>query len=259
MFNAAWELENSLQYQPAIETYEQIIKDYPESDEAKLCPDRILFCEGMLDQDWSKQRDYFLAVADTSNVEDLRLMLRSSAAWCLVELGQEDSASAEYLALMDSTSEEYETYVFELQRMFAELHATGIDTIFTGNKTAGSADRLSRILARAEQMLTADKPNPQAVTHVPTRFALYQNYPNPFNPITEIRFELPEATGVELKIFNTLGQLVTTLVSETRPAGAYTVKWDGKNSSGLPVSTGMYVYQIKAGKFSDAKKMLLLR
>jgi hypothetical protein len=94
---------------------------------------------------------------------------------------------------------------------------------------------------------------------VPASYKLYQNHPNPFNPITDIRFDLPEKVRVELIIFNTLGQKVATLVDDVRPAGAYQIQWDSKNASGVPVSTGMYIYQLKAGNFTSTKKMLLLR
>jgi hypothetical protein len=94
---------------------------------------------------------------------------------------------------------------------------------------------------------------------VPTKYQLYQNYPNPFNPNTEIKFDLPEAVRVELKVFNILGQEVAKLVDEVRPAGAYTINWDSKSASGVSVASGLYVYQLKAGKFSDAKKMVLIR
>ncbi|HEY3295406.1 MAG TPA: FlgD immunoglobulin-like domain containing protein [bacterium] len=94
---------------------------------------------------------------------------------------------------------------------------------------------------------------------LPTSYKLYQNYPNPFNPQTEIRFDLPEAVRVELKIYNSLGQLVTTLADQVRPAGSYTLLWDGTSSSGSVVASGLYIYQLRAGAFTDAKKMLLMR
>ena len=96
-------------------------------------------------------------------------------------------------------------------------------------------------------------------TPIPSAYHLYQNYPNPFNPVTEIAFDLPEAVQVELKVFNILGQEVATLLDAVRPAGAYRVQWDSKNVSGMTVASGVYVYQIKAGKFVDAKKMVLIR
>jgi hypothetical protein len=94
---------------------------------------------------------------------------------------------------------------------------------------------------------------------IPTAYRLYQNYPNPFNPNTEIHFDLPEAVKVQLKVFNVLGQQVTTLVNDVRPAGVYRVMWDGKSAGGSSVASGVYVYQLKAGSFVDAKKMVLIR
>ncbi|HEY3295833.1 MAG TPA: T9SS type A sorting domain-containing protein [bacterium] len=79
-------------------------------------------------------------------------------------------------------------------------------------------------------------------------------YPNPFNPTTEIRFDLPQAARVELKVYNSLGQLVSTLLDETRAAGSYSIPWNGQNHA-----TGLYFCQIKAGPFTATRKMLLLK
>ena len=95
--------------------------------------------------------------------------------------------------------------------------------------------------------------------YVPTEYKLYQNYPNPFNPTTEIRYDISEIVPVKLSIYNILGQHVVTLVDQVSKSGAFRVYWDGKNAAGIDVSTGMYIYQIKAGNFVDAKKMLLLK
>ena len=94
---------------------------------------------------------------------------------------------------------------------------------------------------------------------MPTEFELAQNYPNPFNPETEIRFGLPEASEVLLRVFNTLGQEIRTLVDRPYQAGFHSVRWDGKDNLGNPVSSGIYFYQIKAGKYVQVKKMSLLR
>jgi len=94
---------------------------------------------------------------------------------------------------------------------------------------------------------------------LPTEYALEQNYPNPFNPSTNISFALPKAGKVEVSVFNVLGQEVNSLVSEERTAGTHTVVWDGRNSSGNVVSSGIYFYRIVAGDFSQTKKMLMLK
>lgn len=94
---------------------------------------------------------------------------------------------------------------------------------------------------------------------VVTGFALGQNYPNPFNSSTAISFNVPSISSVKIVVFDMLGREVTTLVDDVRSAGSYNIYWDGKITSGLSVASGVYVYQIKAGNFQDAKKMVLLR
>ncbi len=94
---------------------------------------------------------------------------------------------------------------------------------------------------------------------VPSDFALHQNYPNPFNPETHIAFDLPKTTNVTITVYNTLGQKVKTLVNETRQAGRHTVTWDGTDEFGNKVASGVYIYQIRAGNFVQAKKMSLMR
>ena len=94
---------------------------------------------------------------------------------------------------------------------------------------------------------------------LPQSYTLNQNYPNPFNPETEISFQIPSATYTSLKIFNILGQEVKTLVDEHREAGHYTVSWSGRDEFGKEVTSGIYFYTLKAGEFTDTKRMLLLK
>lgn len=94
----------------------------------------------------------------------------------------------------------------------------------------------------------------------PTEFALLQNFPNPFNPETTIGYELAESADVTLQIYNVVGQVVRTLIaSESQSVGRYQVRWDGMDDRGMPVSSGIYFYQISAGKFQDVRKLMLLK
>ena len=93
----------------------------------------------------------------------------------------------------------------------------------------------------------------------PKQFALFQNYPNPFNPETMIRFQIPQADHVTVKIFNTLGAEIRKVVNEQYQAGDYSIIWDGRDNSGKAVSSGTYIYQIQAGQFVDVKRMVLIR
>ena len=92
-----------------------------------------------------------------------------------------------------------------------------------------------------------------------SEFKLMDNYPNPFNPETNIDFQLPKSSFVSIRIYNILGQEVKTLVNETRSAGFHSIKWDGTNNNGITVNSGVYIYKMKAGDFTDIKKMTLIK
>lgn len=91
------------------------------------------------------------------------------------------------------------------------------------------------------------------------KFELYNNYPNPFNPKTTIKFSTPELQKIELTVYDILGKKVKTLISKKLPAGKYKTQWDGTNSTGNPVASGLYIYKLKGENRSITKKMLLVR
>jgi hypothetical protein len=114
-----------------------------------------------------------------------------------------------------------------------------------------------RILQASISQLTGVEFEP--IDEVPVRFALEQNYPNPFNPTTQIRFTIPEHATVQLEVFDITGRKITTLLNEERSAGRYTIVWDGRNTSGHIVSSGMYLYRITAGSFEETKRMVFVK
>ncbi|MBC8174859.1 MAG: T9SS type A sorting domain-containing protein, partial [Candidatus Marinimicrobia bacterium] len=86
-----------------------------------------------------------------------------------------------------------------------------------------------------------------------------QNYPNPFNPVTTIRYELPEESHVSIVVYDIMGRQVKELVSGELVSGYHTAIWDATDSFGKPVGAGIYLYQIKAGDFTQTRKMILLK
>lgn len=108
-------------------------------------------------------------------------------------------------------------------------------------------------------MLSDTKSISQQSERIPTEFALEQNYPNPFNPETIIRFSIPEASQVNIKIYDALGSEVVSLIDNHFNAGTYNTIWNSKDRNGSNVSSGIYFYRIQAGNFVDVKKMLLIR
>ena len=94
---------------------------------------------------------------------------------------------------------------------------------------------------------------------IPDEFALHENYPNPFNPTTQIRFDIPEMSNVNLTIYNMLGQKVKVFNMESAPAGYHALTWNATNELGAPVSAGVYLYQLQTKGFVKTKKMVLLK
>ena len=114
--------------------------------------------------------------------------------------------------------------------------AVGTDGIIIRTKSGGLTDVIDNVY------------------NVSSKYSLEQNYPNPFNPTTTINYEIPERGFVTLKVYDILGREVTILINEEKPAGSYEVQF---TASGL--TSGIYFYQIKAGEYSETKKMILLK
>jgi flagellar hook assembly protein FlgD len=94
---------------------------------------------------------------------------------------------------------------------------------------------------------------------LPDAFSLSQNYPNPFNMETVIKYALPQDCYVEITIYNILGQKVKTLFNQYQNAGYKMVHWNGRDDKGNEIASGVYFYRIKTPKYSQTKKMVLLR
>jgi hypothetical protein len=94
---------------------------------------------------------------------------------------------------------------------------------------------------------------------IPENFVVEQNYPNPFNPSTTIKFGIPEAGLVSVKIYDMLGQEIRTLVDGMKNAGTFAVTWNGDNDFGQKVSSGTYIYRVTVGANIITKKMVLLK
>ncbi|GBD86792.1 hypothetical protein BMS3Abin03_00716 [bacterium BMS3Abin03] len=123
--------------------------------------------------------------------------------------------------------------------------------IIVGTTEFLGADRVLLIKTNADGIVTAVEQSPN---NKPEQFYLEQNYPNPFNPTTSIQYAVSSRQFVSLKVYDVLGNEVATLVNEEKPAGTYEVNFDAGN-----LSSGVYLYQLRAGNFIQTMKMLLLK
>ena len=150
-----------------------------------------------------------------------------------------------------------------------------LDDIYSVLQENGIEDTLGfrwNVVSSDGQLMTASSNGPRYVifdigymlsSHeelgVPDVFALHQNYPNPFNPVTTIRYDVPEQSNVRVDIYNVLGRKVAELVNKTHQPGFYSVSWDGTNTMGSALGSGMYFYRIDTESFTAVKKLILVK
>ena len=139
-----------------------------------------------------------------------------------------------------------------------ELESDGIsDIVVDPNRRTVTA-----AVAHFSNIAVALKP-PEPVAVEPEAsapaFALRQNVPNPFNAATVIVYRLPEYSLVRIDVLSIIGQRVATLENGFKPAGTHAVMWNGTSDSGSPLTSGVYLYRIRAGAFSKARKLTLVR
>ena len=94
---------------------------------------------------------------------------------------------------------------------------------------------------------------------IPVQYFLHPNYPNPFNPITSFVYDLPKHSQVRISIYNTLGHEIKRLINRQQEYGSYTVHWDGTDTYGNKVSSGVYLYHLNANSFNQTRRMILLK
>jgi hypothetical protein len=130
-----------------------------------------------------------------------------------------------------------------------------IDTIkiTATNKDTVSASCSFRIMVTAPTGVEKEK------SQLPRETQLHQNYPNPFNPSTVISYQLSVSSNVNLKIYDTLGREIKTLVNSFQNAGEHSVTWGATDNSNNPVSSGVYFYKVETNETSIQKKMILIR
>jgi len=165
-----------------------------------------------------------------------------------------------------STATELNNFGFEVQRSvagnefatvgFVEGHGTTTEaknyTFIDANLQAGSYTYRLKQVDYNGTFSYSDEVNAEITS--PVQFELSQNYPNPFNPSTTIKFSIPQSSNVTLKVFNALGQEISTLVDQNMEAGTHTINFDATH-----LNSGIYFYRLEAGMFNEVRKMTLIK
>ncbi|KUO63391.1 hypothetical protein APF79_06375 [bacterium BRH_c32] len=171
-----------------------------------------------------------------------------SGAERVIEIGSHGAGLIHYLNYNYEDSYQINT--------FTGLDLYSISVFVDGNRPhvwmAGSGFNI--IYREYELIVKAEKE-----LELPSEYRLFQNYPNPFNPSTTIEYKIPREGNVKLEVYNSLGELVNVLVNSNQSTGNYKIVWNGKDSFGSPVSSGIYFYRITSGSFSQVNKMILMK
>jgi len=165
---------------------------------------------------------------------------------------------SDLIVTIDSTNHRatFKTVNGKIGWFSVEIKATDSGGLMSSDKIKVTATPFA--LSCPNNNLTSIGENQTAIL-LPAEYRLNQNYPNPFNPSTTIEFQIPQNSYVYLTIYNLQGQKIQTLINDELKAGYYSEVWNGLNASGIPASSGIYLYQIKTDHFQSVRKMILVR
>jgi hypothetical protein len=179
----------------------------------------------------------------------------------------------DYVILTWKTATEINNHGFEIERLAKQVSNNWVKIGFVqGNGTSNSShlysftdkEALSGVLSyRLKQIDNDGKAKyydaVSLTAGAPKDYKLMQNSPNPFNPSTAIKFQLPVNSVVTLKVYDMLGKEIATLLNESRQAGSHIIYWNGKDNNGNSVSSGIYLYKLTAGSYTETRKMNFLK
>ncbi|MBL7135935.1 MAG: right-handed parallel beta-helix repeat-containing protein [Candidatus Marinimicrobia bacterium] len=259
-------LEMSGSYTTAIDGYETIIENNPDDEFVVLALAGIVRCYEELGDEIGlmNKMDDFMENYPGTLVEK---WAKDNKLPYMIKYKEYEQAlqKTDELLINFANTEREPVYIYEQGRIYEKMTEDGLGKYIEQSQlkyekllNEYSDSPISFIAAvklgkkPPEQKWAFNQPIPEC-------YALHPNYPNPFNPETNIRFDLPDASHVSLIIYDITGREVVKLVDSSKPCGYHKVIWDGKDRHGNPVSSGVYIYRIKIGAFTQAKKMVLVR
>ncbi|MBU0507773.1 right-handed parallel beta-helix repeat-containing protein [bacterium] len=240
-------------------SYTSLLTTYPDSTLALAAAARLFELSRQADSSHANLQDYLFTLAET-HAEDtvLAKSLRAVATRLWVQEHIYGNPLDYYTGIMNDPPTEVDSVFAALDHAVTTLVQQYEEGGGGGLDCAGPTVSVSSLRTLRSEVGTALPEAPlnehEGYSLPPSDYVLEQNYPNPFNAMTTIRYYLPEETRVQVALYNLMGQKVADLVDDVQPTGYHTVNWNA-----VALASGVYVYQLKAGKFSDAKKMVLIR
>jgi hypothetical protein len=255
LFIQAYLAESQGDYTTAISKYKDVVSDYDNSSYAPISLSKIFNClekkRGTLTE-YQNIRTYFNGVKNNENyTSEVRETSEDLAIKAKFRQGLMDDAISDYQTMyQQNVNTPKGVHALINKECLITMKNGQGDSPTSGHNTSGISKHLHGLYA----LLYGEGIFKNTLhTTIPTKFVLYQNYPNPFNPQTTIKFDVPFAAEISLKVYDLLGREVWSY-KDFKTTGSYSVMFDGTN-----LASGVYFYRLEAGKFVESKKMVLIK
>ena len=247
--------------------YKNLISNYPGSDYVKLAANDLLALNNYLENHYHELQDYYQTEPNLYFDEEITKLSDYLANYCNIKIGDYDTAIDWYEEIIEFPPSVQDSiyavidigYIYLLMDEGRDEYIGRFPHLRPNSRDEFDIYReiLIKELLKIETIEEED--DEEEDTSI-SSVTLYQNFPNPFNPTTSISFSIPNDCKVSLSIYNIKGQKVKTLVNEEREKGFHKLVWDGKDTFGKEVSSGVYMYKLDVdGKTKAVKKCLLLK
>ena len=249
----------------ADQLFKEVITQYPETEYAIASAKRLLEANS----DYEELQDYYITEPNLHYNADIDNYANYLSNYCNIKLEDYEEAILNFEEVITNPPSEIDSVmaIIDIGFTYLVMEENGDRASFVGNIVELKPESREEFEQNQEDLLACLLENPAVYQDnipsedmIPESALLYSNFPNPFNPETTISFSLPEASDVELSIYNIKGQKVRTLLAEEREMGKHSVVWSGDDDTGKKVSSGVYFYQIAVnGEIERMNKCLLLK
>ena len=263
MYLLAKQQEEAEDYFEAEQTYKQLISIFPESVYAKIAAKELLALKVKYDQDFAGLKLYFETEPNMQYDEEMINLSAFLINCCNIKIEEFQPAITWFEEIIQNppTLADSVFAVIDAGYTYLLMENSGRSQYVGKINDLKPRSRIEYEEKRDElmNMLFGDSEPDNEIPSI-FKLALFPNYPNPFNPSTTISFALPKDSKVELSVYNIKGQKVKTIAKDDFEKGFHKLIWNGKDSSGKEVGSGIYFYKLKVnGKDKSVRKCLLLK
>jgi len=263
MYLLAKQQEEAEDYFEAEQTYKQLISIYPVSEYAKIAAKELLALKVKYDQDFAGLKLYYETEPNMQYDEEMINLSAFLINCCNIKLEEFQPAITWFEEIIQNPPSTVDSVFAVIDAGYTYLMMeNGGRAQYVGKIMELKPESRKQYEEKRDNLMNMLFGDSEPDNEIPSiiKLALFPNYPNPFNPSTAITFSIPKESKVELTVYNIKGQKVKTIAKDDFEKGFHKLIWNGKDSSGKEVGSGVYFYKLKVnGKDKSVRKCLLLK